>query len=31
MKDILIKNAHIVTMDEGAVYENGCVWISGSR
>ena len=31
MKDILIKNAHIVTMDEGAVYENGCVWISGSK
>ena len=30
MKDILIKNAHIVTMDGNAVYKNGCVLISGS-
>ena len=30
MKDILIKNAHIVTMDGSAVYKNGCVLISGS-
>lgn len=30
MKDILIKNAHIVTMDGDAVYKNGCVLISGS-
>ena len=31
MKDILIKNAHIVTMDDGAVYRNGCVLISGTE
>lgn len=31
MKDILIKNAHIVTMDEDIVYKNGFVYISGSE